>query len=161
MKISKSKLCVALILVAVCCFLAFCGTTNVSNVTPPEPGTSFNIPYQRVVPNDQSPLQKDGPSIEYECPYEQSELVEVAEFTVSGGQHFATWYIYSFTYDGTDGTWIINDAGNHITFCADVYLETSDNYAVWVGHPGNSTMCVKPDFMDPSSFMVRAIQYRS
>lgn len=161
MKPSKFKACMAALMVAVCLFGAYYGITNVSSVTPPEPGASFNVPYHHEGIHDSLPLQKDKPSVEHECPYEQSELIEVAEFT-SDGQQLTTWYIYSFTYDGVAGTWIVNDAGSHITFYGDTYLYTIDNYNVHLGRcldgdeqsSGKATLCVYPDSLNPFSFMV-------
>lgn len=105
---------------------------------------------------------KEAPTLEYTCPYEDSKCVGTMEFT-DDGKHFTTWDIYLFNLDNVIGTWIVNEAGNDITFYGDAYLYTLDNTNVHMGScltDGEKTfyeghLCVYPNRgTDVNDFMV-------
>lgn len=105
---------------------------------------------------------EETPTLEYTCPYEDSKCVGTMEFT-DDGKHLTAWDIHIFSLDNVIGTWIVNEAGNDITFYGDAYLYTLDNVNVHIGScltDGEKTfyeghLCVYPNRdTDVNDFMV-------
>lgn len=74
-------------------------------------------------------------------------------FSYSDGTS-ATWDIYIVLWDGIEGTAIVNDHGNYISFYGDLYDHAIENYNVHLNIAGDAGLCVYPEGENLESFMV-------
>jgi len=106
------------------------------------------------------------PSLEYTCPYDIHKCVASMQFTLK--ELSVTWDIYLYSRDGIIGTWLVNNAGNSLSFYGSAFAYGIDNYNIHLGEyyqlsDGRSVVlkytCVYPEQTpDPNSFMI--VHYR-